>query len=597
MNGIIEPLPGLLDDPQFQITDLPALTDFQIAPLRNPAPARHGNVPLPLEPGAGNILNNTQAAKSLSGDLSGKRRAPKITPNDVLLARESKKPHLAISELLEDNDGQDIAPTQLPSFISLSVVEKSPVQAPVALEHPHLQKRLRGDEDSNEHISLDLIRRLPRPAQKDGRQNRPAPMLPAMVTGLHEPPPSAALLPSIDVDSRPGISRSNTSSKIHVKDMLTQCDQHTSALPTATPSGQPDLDLAVSKEYSGAHGASFHEVVPVKADTTSTQATWKDNKPRRARRKWSENETKDLLAGVRKYGVGKWKQILDDPSFSFSDRSSVDLKDRYRVCANNDSAPKLDTLPVSTPSSMELSFGAEVPGAAQAAASSDNCAAPSTSLMDAGRPSKRRRKRRAWTALEDANLLKGVAKHGFQWTAIHDDAELDLQHRRATDLRDRIRTKYPDGYKHAETAPLRSEMKKADKAGAQSSPGSVVGLGNSSTTPTGSSATATPPHSTAAAFTRSTSTTVLHIQVANERPKPSASASSASMTMLIHTTDTDKDRDTARDKDKDRNGDKPGDRDQQPGVTLPSFTLDVEDDMDWEDNRLPPLHEWDEIGM
>jgi hypothetical protein len=35
----------------------------------------------------------------------------------------------------------------------------------------------------------------------------------------------------------------------------------------------------------------------------------------------------------------------------------------------------------------------------------------------------------------------------------------------------------------------------------------------------------------------------------------------------------------------------------QPGVTLPSFTLDVDDDMDWGDNTLPPLHEWEEIGI
>src|SRR5215475_13112170 len=117
MNGITEPLPGLLDDPQFQITDLPALTDIQIAPLRNPAPTRHANVPLPLEPLAGNILNNTRTTNNATRpeDNAEKRRAPKITPNDVLLAREAKKPHLAISELLEADDGPDIAPTQLPS--------------------------------------------------------------------------------------------------------------------------------------------------------------------------------------------------------------------------------------------------------------------------------------------------------------------------------------------------------------------------------------------------------------------------------------------------------------------------------------------------
>src|SRR6202012_1987349 len=143
MNGITEPLPGLLDDPQFQITDLPALTDFHIAPLRNPAPSRHANVPSPLEPVAGNILTRTTKTTTSHRDDSEKRRGPKITPSDVLLAREAKKPHLAISELLEAHDSPDIVPTQLPSSISLSVVERSPVQAPTALERGHSQKRLR----------------------------------------------------------------------------------------------------------------------------------------------------------------------------------------------------------------------------------------------------------------------------------------------------------------------------------------------------------------------------------------------------------------------------------------------------------------------
>ncbi|EXJ92577.1 hypothetical protein A1O3_01129 [Capronia epimyces CBS 606.96] len=591
MNGITEPLPGLLDDPQFQITDLPALTDFQIAPLRNPAPARHGNVPLPLEPGPGNILNNTRTTKSLSEDHSEKRRAPKITPNDVLLARESKKPHLAISELLEDNDGQDIAPMQLPSFISLSVVEKSPIQAPAALEHPQFQKRLRVDVE-NEHISLDLIRRLPRPAQKDERQTRPAPMLPAMVTGLHEPPPSAALLPSIDVDSRPSASRSNTTSKIHVKDMLTQSVQHTSALPTALLPSQADQDLGSFKQYSAAHGTSFQELVPANAELATAPAPWKDNKPRRVRRKWSEDETKYLLAGVRKYGAGKWKQILDDPSFKFSDRSSVDLKDRYRVCANNETVPRLDTLSARISFGMEPLSGPEAPATAQGSISPDQ-SAPATSPMDLGQPSKQRRKRRAWTAREDANLLKGVAKHGFQWTAIHDDVELDLKHRRATDLRDRIRTMYPDGYRHAESAPLRSEMKRTEKVGGQSFTASIAGSSGSGTLGR-SSATATPPQNVAS-FTHPNSNTPTQNQPVTERTK--SSASSASMMMLIHNTDGDRENTRDKEKDKERERDKGGERDQQPGVTLPSFTLDVEDDMDWEDNRLPPLHEWEEIGI
>ena len=59
----------------------------------------------------------------------------------------------------------------------------------------------------------------------------------------------------------------------------------------------------------------------------------------------------------------------------------------------------------------------------------------------------RRRLRRPFTAEEDEDLLKGYAIHGFQWTLIQQSKELNLGHRRATDLRDRFRTKFPNAYR------------------------------------------------------------------------------------------------------------------------------------------------------
>jgi hypothetical protein len=50
---------------------------------------------------------------------------------------------------------------------------------------------------------------------------------------------------------------------------------------------------------------------------------------RRTRRKWTEQETNDLILGCREHGVGNWKKVLDDPKYNFNGRSSVDLKDRY----------------------------------------------------------------------------------------------------------------------------------------------------------------------------------------------------------------------------------------------------------------------------
>lgn len=60
---------------------------------------------------------------------------------------------------------------------------------------------------------------------------------------------------------------------------------------------------------------------------------------------------------------------------------------------------------------------------------------------------KPRRSRRQFTNAEDEALLKGYAVHGFQWTHIQQDKRLDLGHRKATDLRDRFRTKFPHAYR------------------------------------------------------------------------------------------------------------------------------------------------------
>ena len=68
-----------------------------------------------------------------------------------------------------------------------------------------------------------------------------------------------------------------------------------------------------------------------------------------------------------------------------------------------------------------------------------------------------RRRRRLWTREEDENLMRGVEKYGFAWTSMQEDETLNLKHRKATDLRDRIRNKFPDGYKNAGFRPIRSK--------------------------------------------------------------------------------------------------------------------------------------------
>lgn len=49
------------------------------------------------------------------------------------------------------------------------------------------------------------------------------------------------------------------------------------------------------------------------------------------RTRWTSSEIEFLKAGVRHYGVGKWKEILSDPRYTFQkSRISTDLKDKWR---------------------------------------------------------------------------------------------------------------------------------------------------------------------------------------------------------------------------------------------------------------------------
>ena len=48
----------------------------------------------------------------------------------------------------------------------------------------------------------------------------------------------------------------------------------------------------------------------------------------RKRKRWTDEEVDFLLEGVRLFGVGSWKDILNH--FQFGDRTYVDLKDKFR---------------------------------------------------------------------------------------------------------------------------------------------------------------------------------------------------------------------------------------------------------------------------
>lgn len=84
----------------------------------------------------------------------------------------------------------------------------------------------------------------------------------------------------------------------------------------------PGLPLKLSKEDEAWLNDS-------QANNINTEA-FASHKPRQSSRKrWSNTEDKNLMEGVKVFGEGKWKTILD--KYMFSNRTAGNLKDRYRV--------------------------------------------------------------------------------------------------------------------------------------------------------------------------------------------------------------------------------------------------------------------------
>lgn len=504
-------LPGLLDDPHFQDIGFLGRSDLHIAPLLNPVPTRTVGIPSPLEPKTSRDVETTAGKVRLGAQQppsAASKRTPPITPATVILARDTRKPITAISELLESTEtpAHDAGVTQLPSFVSLSVVEKTYLSPILMSQEPRATKRPRLDLEAG--ITDDYIH-LPRPQQQHQGQRAP-PLLPSIVNGIHEPPPNAALLPPMATESQ-----SRRENRERIKNPAAVCSsKNLTARPPEKMLNSPELETVQSIPASLPPGLAMAVEVEVVEDKVtalaltapSLSSSEKPQKTRKRPQKWTDEETQDLLRGVEKHGFGKWKLVLDDPvnAKSFESRTAVDLKDRYRVCITN----KL-------PRSSDATVAEEDSGASIIHATSANGHASSTHVAS------KRRVRRAWTADEDAALLRGVNRHGFQWTLIHDDPELELAHRKATDLRDRIRNRYKEGYKNAETAQPKAPAQR--KSGTKRSDGLAV------------------------------------------------SATDCMGAGMEHAQD-------------------------QPGMTLPPLALDG-DDWDWGNTTLPPLLDWEEMGI
>ncbi|PPJ60646.1 hypothetical protein CBER1_03683 [Cercospora berteroae] len=346
-------------------------------------------------------------------------------------------------------------PTSL-DFINLP----NPIQpAPPSQKHPlngtpHLEKA-RLDTVSNQDLfrlvlepSGDRTPKRPRPVDNPNldlpklpvRNNAKRLRIPPTLSGLHQPPPDAGLLPSISVDKPPSLSSKAFDSEPHAE---------------ASETGPAPNRASTSTIRSASATANESKKQPRKLAK---------------RNKWTPEETEDLLKGVARFGVGNWTKIWNSSDYHFNNRTALDLKDRFRVCfPDHNKKSKKSSVPVGEATSTDTDD--------QETALKRSAKGPAPERIDTATLEKlgintpfvksERRSRHGYSATEDEALLRGFKKHGKAWTAIKQDPDLNLSSRQATDLRDRMRTRFPEEYARAGLAP-RVKKRSGDSKGPKS---------------------------------------------------------------------------------------------------------------------------------
>jgi len=349
-----------------------------------------------------------------------------------------KKSNLSLRLLLDEPE------TIEPSHSLRMILDDTP-ETVDDLSSKKRQRALTGKEE--------LIQ-LPQPLKKQKSSQQVLPrqqVVPPIINGLHEPPPNAAVFPPIasaefDDNEPPNLST--------LKDLG-------AFLLEAPGSSQTDADKL-----------------------SATKVKRRAAKPRR---KWSEGETNHLLLGVSRHGVGKWTTILEDPDFQFNDRTAGDLKDRFRTCCPDELRGKLgakratqDQTPQSASTPPKLKSKSSLPlenllidveeseRDAAAPPPSSQPEADTTPKQKKSRAHRKkiqdleelgirgpfkkshRRERRPFTEQDDKEILDGLDQYGPAWTKIQRDARFHLSSRQPTDLRDRVRNKYPEIYARIE---------------------------------------------------------------------------------------------------------------------------------------------------
>ncbi|KAI0509224.1 hypothetical protein F5B22DRAFT_367062 [Xylaria bambusicola] len=409
-------------------TTTPKPYNAELPPIKNLNYPQNSSRPHPIEPGAGQRSDKLDAA---GGPLASQSIPPLYSITEETLTASSRK------EVPTYSTTDRPFSTHVSSQDLRMILEDIPADI---VEDVSTKKR---------PVKEDFPQ-LPQPLKK---QKATAHMFPPIIVGLLEPPSDPALFPPMSSGS---------------------FEPHQRSEP------QQALNLTKPVEVTGVPEENTAPSPPPDADRTpSGKVKRRAAKPRR---KWSEEETNHLLLGVSKHGVGRWTDILEDPGYKFNDRTAGDLKDRFRTCCpeelrnstgikgdglepqpthRNEKKPKKGIMSENILNDTEEEVEVDKDWPAQ----NDLDSAPKQRKSRAHRkkledlaelgikgPFKKsqRRERRPFSEQDDREILEGFELYGPHWTKIQRDPRFNLSSRQPTDLRDRLRNKYPEKFVNTE---------------------------------------------------------------------------------------------------------------------------------------------------
>ena len=304
----------------------------------------------------------------------------------------------------------------------------------------------------------DEFVQLPQPPKKQ-KAAKQAVLVPPIIIGLFEPPPQATLFPPI---------ASSSFHDRHGRNSLNTVPTTTKELEDNTKSEDP------TSKRSGKKSASNKN----------------QKKEFKTRRRWTEEETNNLLLGVSKYGVGRWMEILEDRNFTFNGRSGVDLKDRFRICCPDEWRDKGSKHRTTGKGTNQRNSKSSLMSENILIEKDNGGDTEEIELLESGKQGKnrthrkrledlaelgiegpfrksQRRERRPFTEQDDREILLGYSRYGPAWTRIQRDPQFHLQSRQPTDLRDRYRNKYPEKFRSDDATP--KDVSKTDVWGTETS--------------------------------------------------------------------------------------------------------------------------------